>query len=122
MSASDAGSRLFHAIVVMGLSFGATACGGQQATTASGDGGRDASGSSDATTAGDDGSAEGASADASDAALVGDVVSASPDAGSDAYGYPDDAGNCVCPPPRPAVPCCPAASGMSACGAWPCYV
>jgi hypothetical protein len=121
MGASDAGSRLFHAIVVMGLSFGASACGGQAASTATDDGGRDASGASDATTAGSDGSAGDASADATDAALVAEVVPASPDAGSDAYGYPDDAGNCVCPPSRPVAPCCPLGS-PSACAAWPCYI
>jgi hypothetical protein len=46
MSASDR-SRLFHAIVVVGLSFGAGACGGSTSTPASDGGARDADGPAD---------------------------------------------------------------------------
>jgi hypothetical protein len=126
MSGSAGGSRLFHTIVVMGLSFGASGCGGQTAVTAAGDAGGDARGSTgDATSASD-------ATGASDVAVgSGDAVSldapSPPDASdagtaADAYGYEDDAGNCVCPPgarPYPA-PCCP--PGYGACWAWPCYI
>jgi hypothetical protein len=126
MSGSAGGSRLFHTIVVMGLSFGAGACGGQTAVTAAGDAGGDARDStgdattgSDATGAGDV-VAGGSDAVSLDAPFAADASDAGYD--PDAYGYEDDAGNCVCPPGARATPapCCP--PGYGACWPWPCYI
>jgi hypothetical protein len=130
MSAVAGCSRLFHAIVVMGLSCCAGACGGQTTATATGDAGDDAPGSAgdatrsdDATGASDvaaDDVALGTDASMLDAPLPADASNAGDAA--DAYGYENDAGMCVCPPgvrSSPA-PCCPASFG--ACAAWPCYV
>jgi hypothetical protein len=121
-----AGSKLFHAIVAMGLAFGAGGCGGRAESTGNADGGEDAHGTSDATGGGADGTLADGAGDAPDsAARDGSAADSATgpeagDAGSDAYGYPDDAGNCVCPPgarPSPA-PCC---VGVPACS-WTCYV
>jgi len=131
MAGTEGGSRLFHAIVVVGLAFGGGGCGGQTASSTSGDAA--AGGAGDATSGGHDGApttdafaaADAASLDApsADAVLALDANGAS-DAGgaADAYGYPDDAGNCVCPPQmhRAPAPCC--APGYGACTSWPCYI
>jgi hypothetical protein len=120
------GSKLFHAIVAMGLAFGAGGCGGRAEVTGNADGGEDAHGTADATGGGVDGTVADGAGDATDSAAADGTspeAATSPeagDAGSDAYGYPDDAGNCVCPSgarPFP-QPCC---FGVAACS-WPCYV
>ena len=132
MSNGAPGSRLFHAIVVVGLSLGADACGGLAAGSAGSDGGGDArksaDGSTGSTEASDDAATEAsptdapALADASDALIEGgnpDVTGipacpaacptlcccfANPDAG------PDAAAACYCASQRPEV------------GFWPCYI
>jgi hypothetical protein len=101
MGAGDAGSRLFHAIVVMGLAFGAGACGGQPSTQAAGDGGGDAFRSLDAMASADAAAGDAAAAadgPAGDGSVAADAPAA-PDAAGAACCLRDDAGNC-----------------------WPCYV
>ena len=118
-------SRLFHAIVVMGLSFGA-GCGGAEAT-GHGEGAADASkGGADSAVADGSHGADATSSDTgaetgtADGAAGRDASGDAQDAAPDAYGHEDDAGTCVCPGTRTPAPCCPPAYG--ACSPWPCYV
>jgi hypothetical protein len=126
----DVGARLFHTIVVMGLSFGGGACGGQIGETASTDAGPDGPGAFDATARSSDATESSDVTSASEAASTSDAAADSALAGEagdagvapDAYGHPDDAGNCVCPPGSRQFPgpCCP--PGYPVCSPWPCYV
>lgn len=116
-----AGSRLFHAIVVAGLSFGASACGGLAQGSTGSDGGGDARKSPDGSAVPPDALADVSIIEASPEASI-DAIEPSEAAGDAGFegGYNDDAGNCVCPPSttRPVEPCC---LGVAACS-WPCYV
>jgi hypothetical protein len=115
-----AGSRLFHAIVVAGLSFGAGGCGGLAQGTAGLDGGGDARRSPDGSVAHPDAGTDVSILEAGAEVSIDAIEpSEAGDAGFEG-GYNDDAGNCVCPPSttRPVEPCC---LGVAACS-WPCYV
>lgn len=122
MAGAGERARLFHTIVVMGLSFGAGACGSTGATSPEAGGTHDGGDQSDGSLAKAD------AAGRSDAAGIDGPWADAPapdagdagDAGDAAWGYENDAGICVCPPPRQAFPCCPPAYG--ACTPWPCYV
>jgi hypothetical protein len=133
MSNGGPGSRLFHAIVVVGLSLGADACGGLATTGgAAPDGGGDARKSPDGPT----GSTE-ASDDATTEASPTDGP-ASDDASDSAFegGNADDAGMAACPAACPTLCCCFAnpdsgpdaarpcycASQRPEVGFWPCYI
>lgn len=126
MSNGAPGSRLFHAIVVVGLSLGADACGGLTIGSTAPDGGGDArkspDGSTGSTEASDDAATEASPTDASDSAFEG--------------GNADDAGMSACPAECPTVCCCfanpdsgPDAARACYCasqrpevGFWPCYI